>query len=276
MFSRVYVEITNVCNKSCGFCHGTKREKRFMSPDEFRRICAGLRGHTRYICLHLMGEPLLHPELETILDIAKEEGLKVCITTNGSLSDARGELLSGDRLYKLSVSLHSFEENGGEGLMQYLNSVWSLCERLSAEGVICALRLWNGGGKNSKNGEILYFLRRHGASFEDTKRPGSVKLKDGVFLENADIFEWPDMSADECGVQFCRGLRDHVGVLCDGTVVPCCLDADGELALGNLLTTPLSDIVSGEKARSIYDGFSARKPAEELCRRCGYATRFGK
>ena len=120
MFSRVYVEITNVCNKSCGFCHGTKREKRFMSPDEFRRICAGLRGHTRYICLHLMGEPLLHPELETILDIAKEEGLKVCITTNGSLSDARGELLSGDRLYKLSVSLHSFEENGGEGIMQYL------------------------------------------------------------------------------------------------------------------------------------------------------------
>ena len=123
MFSRVYVEITNVCNKSCGFCHGTKREKRFMSPDEFRRICAGLRGHTRYICLHLMGEPLLHPELETILDSAKEEGLKVCITTNGSLSDARGELLSGDRLYKLSVSLHSFEENGGEGIMQYLNSV---------------------------------------------------------------------------------------------------------------------------------------------------------
>lgn len=275
MFSRVYVEITNVCNKSCPFCHGTSRKKRFLSPGEFAHICAELRGHTRYICLHLMGEPLLHPDLPLLLDIAKAEGLNVSITTNGSLAAAKGELLSGDRLYKLSVSLHSFEANGGGELEEYFEPVWALCERLAGEGVLCALRLWNGGGADSLNGRILELLRLKGAAFDKTSRPGSLRLCDGIFLENADVFDWPDMAAEECGVQFCRGLRDHIGVLCDGTVVPCCLDADGVLALGSLFTQSLDEILASERAAAIYDGFSRRRPSEELCRRCGYATRFG-
>ena len=69
-------------------------------------------------------------------------------------------------------------------------------------------------------------------------------------------------------------LRDQLAVLCDGTVVPCCLDGEGELALGNLFRQELEDILRGERAAAIHAGFDARRPAEELCRRCGYAERF--
>lgn len=276
MFARAYVEITNVCNAHCGFCHGTKRKGRFMSSAEFDLVCNKLKGHTDYICLHLMGEPLLHPELGAILDIAKAHGLKVCITTNGFLIPDSGDTLTGDRVYKLSVSLHSFEANGKSDLTAYLEATSKLCDRLTAEGTICALRLWNDGGVSSRNGEITDFLRERYGEPSETKRPGSLRLGERLFLENASVFEWPDLSAEDKATQFCLGLRDQLGVLCDGTVVPCCLDADGELALGDLFTQTLDDILSTDRARSIYDGFSRRTPSEELCRRCGYAQRFSK
>lgn len=276
MFKRAYVEITNVCNAACGFCHGTRREKRFMSAEDFSLVCESLRGHTKYICLHLMGEPLLHPELDGILDIAASEGLNTCITTNGFLIPEVGGILSGDRLYKLSVSLHSFEANGGSDPEGYLMPVLELCERLSGEGTICALRLWNDGGKNRLNDEILGILHSKFGEPTETKKPGSLKLGERIFLENAAVFEWPDMSAENKNVQFCMGLREQIAVLCDGSVVPCCLDAEGELTLGNIFSESLDDILKSDRATAIYEGFSRRSPTEELCRRCGYAERFSK
>ena len=38
MLKRVYVEITNICNLRCDFCPGTRREGRFLSAEELRRI----------------------------------------------------------------------------------------------------------------------------------------------------------------------------------------------------------------------------------------------
>ena len=104
--------------------------------------------------------------------------------------------------------------------------------------------------------------------------PGSYKLGERLYLEQAERFEWPDLSADPTGTTFCQGLRDQVGVLVDGTVVPCCLDHEGDIPLGNLLEQELEEILSSPRAKAIYDGFSRRQPPEELCRRCGYASRF--
>ena len=96
-----------------------------------------------------------------------------------------------------------------------------------------------------------------------------------LYLEFADMFVWPDNEAPAQDVHFCMGLRDHIGVLSDGTVVPCCLDADGSIPLGNLFNEELTDIVSSPRAKAIYDGFSQNKCSEEMCKHCQYATRFG-
>ena len=277
-FAKAYVEITNICNLDCGFCHKTKRSPRSMSADEFKAVISRLSGHTDYIYFHLLGEPLLHPELEAMLGMAADAGFNCCITTNGFLLRERAQALrKAKQLYKLSVSLHSFEANSVPvKLEEYLEAVWEQCSYLAMQGTICVLRLWNEGGESALNGEIIDFLRRKTQRPWEEKRPGSLRLCENVCLENAARFQWPDLAAQESGTQFCRGLRDQIAVLCDGTLVPCCLDADGELALGNLLEKPLEELLDGERARLIYDGFSRRAPREELCRRCGYAARFNR
>ena len=278
-FSKAYVEITNICNKSCSFCHGTKRKARMMSAEEFAVVAKKLRGFTEHLYFHLLGEPLLHPELPKMLSIAAQNGFNCCITTNGFLiKQCADTLLNAERLYKLSVSLHSFEANETNvSLRDYLEDVWAVCCALSERGTICALRLWNDGGKNALNEEIYAFLReKTGLSDWPETRRGSRHLVGKINLENAAKFDWPDINAPEYEVQFCRGLRDQIAILCDGTVVPCCLDADGEIALGNIFTEELSDILSSPRAKALYDGFSNRCPSEELCRKCGYATRFNK
>ena len=280
MLKKAYVEITNVCNLSCAFCPKTKRAPRTMLAEEFALVLDRLRGHVSYVYLHVMGEPLLHPQLARLMALADARGMKICITTNGTLLRKRSdELLAAKNLHKISVSLHSFEGNDRDVSEEraYLEEVWDFAVRASKRGVIVALRLWNAGGAETRNGSILTFLREKlGASDWPETRGGSFKLADHLYLERAQKFDWPDLDANEADTQFCYALRDQLGVLADGTVVPCCLDHEGDLALGNLLEEELDTILNNTRARGLIDGFSRRRPAEALCRRCAYATRFNK
>lgn len=281
MRNRVYIEITNRCNLACDFCHGTKRPLGTMPPEDFRRIAEKLRGETSYLYLHVLGEPLLHPQLKELLAIAGELGFRVCLVTNGTLlHKRREELLAAKSLHKFSVSLHSFEGNGSAGdLPAYLQQVWEVCLPLSERGVLCALRLWNEGTAPRLNGAVEAFLsQRIGRDVESLPRDarGNRTLRPNLFLERAERFGWPDLNAPESGANFCHGFTRQLAVLWDGTVTPCCLDSEGDIPLGNLLSQPLEEILQGERAAAMAAGFAARKPTEELCRRCGYARRFLK
>ncbi len=275
MLKKVYLEITNVCNLSCSFCPGTKREKRIMSTDEFHLLTEKLRGHTEYLYFHLMGEPLLHPELCKLIAAAGELGFRVIITTNGTLLEKSGKmLLASPAVHRINISLQSFEANSGGELSRYIASCAEFARRAGESGKLCVLRLWNEGGLDSLNGEIRTIISR---TFPEPWRQSrqSLVLADRVFLEPGERFDWPELGVEELGEScFCYGLRDQIGVLCDGTVVPCCLDHDGDIALGNLFEEELDDILSGARAVRIREGFSRRLAVEELCRKCGYARRF--
>ena len=275
MLKKAYLEITNVCNLACAFCPGTRREKRFMSLEEFKILSAKLRPHTDYLYFHLMGEPLLHPELEAFLAHAGALGFKVILTTNGTLLPAREELLlSAPALHKVNISLQSFEANDRGEMAPYLSACADFARRANDAGKLCVLRLWNQNGLDSLNGEIEAILAQHFPKpWPESRR--SRKLAERVYLEPGERFDWPDLTAADRGEPcFCYGLRDQVGVLVDGTVVPCCLDHEGDVPLGNLFEQELNEIMSTEKARTIYTGFSQRQATEPLCRRCGYARRF--
>jgi len=271
---KVYIEITDVCNLSCSFCHGTKRPKAFMTPQQFRIAAQKVRPFTEYVYLHLMGEPLLHPQLGELLGICSELGFRVSITTNGTLLKDRLELLKG--VYKISVSLHSFEANETNlNAEEYVNAVCDCLKNAAANGTLSVMRLWNDGGLDKMNDGIEVIIHRHFPGEYKKNRRGFT-LDDNVYLEYGKRFDWPDTGAQETGTVFCMGLRDQAGILCDGTVVPCCLDSDGNIPLGNIFTQSLEEILSSEKAKAIYNGFSEGKAAEELCRHCGFAAqRFG-
>ena len=275
-FRKVYLEISNICNLSCAFCPGTTRQKRAMTEDDLKILLPKLRPYTDFLYFHLMGEPLCHPKLDVFLALAGEQGFRVILTTNGTLlAKKQDPLLNAPALHKVNISLHAFEANDlAVPFETYLEDCFRFGK--AAEGrILVSYRLWNHGGQDERNAEILSALEKHFPQPWVTDRHG-IRIGNRVFLEHGDKFDWPDLSAPDggCGV-FCHGLRDQLGVLCDGTVVPCCLDHEGDIALGNLFHQEMDEILDSPRAKAIYEGFSQRKATEELCRRCGYARRFG-
>lgn len=298
-YKKVYVEITNICNLRCDFCPDTKRHLKHMTIEEFSHIAKEINPFTDYIYFHIMGEPLLNPQIGEFISICNENRLMVNITTNGTLlGKDKDVLLNSQGLRKVSISLHSYEANRERiSLEEYLSEAATFATEASRKGIICEFRLWNVVANNEKEIETV----KSGSSLNDTimnyminafkqaapqATPAhltenvlrqNVKLADKVFLNLAQKFEWPDMeSKDSTKDIFCYGLRDQFGILVDGTVVPCCLDSDGNIPLGNIFEQPLKDILCSERANSIYRGFTVRTGVEELCRRCGYAQKYIK
>ena len=275
-FRKVYLEISNICNLSCRFCPGTKRTKKALTEEELAVLLPKIRPYTDYLYFHLMGEPLLHPKLEKFLEMAGEQGFKVILTTNGTLLKKQQEmLLASPALHKINISLHAFEANDlAVPFHEYLADCFAF-GKASAGKKLVVYRLWNSGGEDTQNNQILDTMKSHFPSQWVVERLGT-RIADRTYLEYGDKFDWPDLNAPEGSEKvFCYGLRDQLGILCDGTVVPCCLDHDGDLALGNLLQQDMDEILQSPRAKAIYEGFSNREAAEELCRKCGYARRFG-
>lgn len=272
---KAYLEITNICNLDCSFCHKTKRERAFMSKERFTYAAKELYRVADYLYFHVMGEPLLHPELGEFLAIAAEIGFRIILTTNGTLLKKQEDtLLSCVGLHKISISLHAYEANGmRETLDGYIDGCLDFADKASAKGIIVALRLWNIGGKEALNESILLKMReKFGDQFEKTR--GGFKLRDKLYLEWGDAFEWPDPDARAYSEHHsCYALRDQVAVQVDGTVIPCCLDADGLLALGNIFEKPIEDILASPRATALKRSFETRCIKEDLCRRCDFAIK---
>ena len=325
---KAYIEITNVCNLSCAFCPGTSRKPEFMDVQGFRTVLGKLSGLTDHLYLHVMGEPLLHPEAAHFLKLCGEYGYRVNLTTNGLLiREMAAALIGSNALKQVNFSLHSRENVYDTVLLdKYLEDIFSFSElALDKGGIYISLRLWNiipgcmgeqlmqsttspgcmgeqltqsttspgcmgeqltqsttspGGAENFNAYVVRKLEQRFRPGFSvvwELQRTNRLKLREGLFLNCAEVFQWPELTAEEIGNEgFCLGLRDQIAVLVDGTVVPCCLDSGGTIRLGNIFEDNIRDILEGERARAIYDGFSGRHAVEELCRKCGYRTRFSK
>lgn len=289
-FKKIYIEITNVCNLRCDFCPRTQRKPEFMNLDMFCKILDQIEGHTDHIYLHVKGEPLLHPELDHFLDICYEKGFKVNITTNGTLiNEVKDKLLSKPALRQINFSLHSFDGNEGEqNKEEYINNILSLTkEALLKTEMMIAFRFWNYEENNLVNSEkkinnrmldtIKEEFDMHDRIAEKVMPERGIKISDRLYLNQDRQFQWPDLNENEDdGKGFCYGLRNQVAILVNGTVVPCCLDGEGVIALGNVNTSHFSEIINSKRACSIIDGFSRREAVEELCRKCGYRKKFDK
>ncbi len=275
MYSRVYVEITNVCNKSCSFCPKHTRPARYMSEDEFEHITEKLRDATKYIYYHVMGEPLLHPLLPSFIKRAAEKGYRSVVTTNGTLLPKRGDELIEAGVYKVNISVHSFEGESDESFDAYMDGCFDFADKASRAGVLVILRLWNSDYGEGKNARTLASLKERFVDGEWVTASNGARIRHRLHLEYGERFEWPDMQAQDGGDEvFCYALSDHFAILCDGSVVPCCLDRNGALTLGNIYSAPIREITESDRARSMLEGFKTRSCTEELCRKCGYARRF--
>jgi radical SAM protein with 4Fe4S-binding SPASM domain len=285
-FRKTYIEITNVCDLSCDFCRPTTRAPRFMDREVFSIVLEKIRGYSKLLHFHVMGEPLLHPEIGPFLVLCGDHGYQVNLVTNGmSLKEKGDSILGKPALKQVSISVHSISGNPDiQSLDAYFQSIYDFAQKASrVPGLSISLRLWNmnGDANHQRSAEILHHLERTfllpGSLLDTLCRKPSCKLGKNVWLNCAPRFEWPDLSNRDYGnTGFCLGLRNQFAILVDGTVVPCCLDRNGVMALGNIREQALSDILDGTRARKIRRGFDAGLVAEELCRKCGYRLKFGE
>ncbi len=284
----MYVEITSVCNLACSFCPPTSRKANLIKLDAFNNILDQIKPHTKYIYLHVKGEPLLHPRIDELLDASHAKGFKVNITTNGTLiKKNREKLLGKPALRQMNFSLHSFDgHEGSTNREEYVANILSFAREAAEQNVIISFRLWNlqqdhaTNAEKRRNRETLEILEKEfnlDYKIEEKVVPGSgVKVANRIYLNQDHEFQWPSLQAPEDeGKGFCHALRSQAAILVDGTVVPCCLDGEGVINLGNINSTSFSEIVEGERANNLFDGFSRREAVEEMCRKCGYRKKFG-
>lgn len=285
-FKRVYIEISNICNLDCSFCSKGTRSKRRMNEQEFRHIIQELVPYAKYVYFHIKGEPLMHPLLGVFLDICEEYGMQVNLTTNGTLlAETASLLLSKFALRQVNISLHSFSAHDGIDTEKYLYTILQFAKEASlSQGKFVVLRLWN-LDENRESDETSYdimetirsFFHFEGdlAKLMSTSR--SIMLEKGIFISWEEEFIWPSLShpvVSEEGI--CHGARNMLGILADGTVVPCCLDANGEAPLGNIFTDSMQSIVESPLLRSAAGNFTNQRIVLPLCKRCTYRIRFNQ
>ncbi len=274
-FKKIYIEITNICNLNCSFCHNTKREKKFMNVSEFSHIIDEIKSYTDYIYLHVKGEPLLNPNLDLFLDICDKNKIKVNITTNGTLLKKNYDVLKKHKcLRQINVSLHS--ENDED---EYLDNVFDVCKVLS-ETVYISYRFWtlqnNVLDKKAIDvvKEIISYYSLSTEIVDKLYTDKQIKICNNTYVNKDNLFEWPSLKNKRESNGYCHGTIDHVGILVDGTVVPCCLDGEGITNLGNILSTSFVDILNSDRFINMCEGFRNNICTEELCKKCRFKDRF--
>ena len=255
-----------------------------MPPESFEAALKKIRPFTDYLYLHVMGEPLLHPDFPELLKICETLGFEINIATNGVLTKKHQDtLINSNALRQINFSIHCLEIQRNSKLPDdYLSDILEFIEEGGKKSkAYFALRLWNMKQGDKSNAALLkqiegFFHLPFNLEEKIVKEKG-IPLASNVFLNLAEEFQWPDIKSnskqpDDSG--FCRGLRDHCAILVDGTVVPCCLDKDGATSLGNIFESDFDNIIHSEKARSIIDGFSEGRAVEPLCKVCEFRKRF--
>ncbi len=261
MLKKVYVEVTNNCNLDCSFCVKNKRNKMFMDVEDFKIILNKLKGYTKYLYFHIMGEPLLHPYINELIDMASKNYF-INITTNGYLIK---KVQDNKNIRQINVSLHSFDKRYNKSLDEYLDDIFTAVDKLLVNNTIIKYRMW----VDSVN--KLDIINRLEEKYNTKIDSSSIKLADNVYYEIEQEFIWPSYDNNYYSEKgSCRALRDHIGILVDGTIVPCCLDSEGIIKLGNIYKNEINDIINGDLFKELKQGFLNNKKIHDLCRKCNF------
>ncbi len=285
-FYRIYIELTNVCGLSCSFCPTKELPSQQMDLDFFESVIIQARAYTKEIACHVVGDPLTLSNLSDYLNIIHKHGLKAMLTTSGYfLKKHTYDTLFHPCVKQINISLNSFNKNDTSiTFEQYITPVLSLCHAKleREEELFINLRVWNLDEMMSERefNETL-FSRLSGAFDSELdldnvykERPRSIRLASKILIHFDNYFEWPSLNNKNYGDGTCQGLQSHVAILASGKVVPCCLDCDGVMELGDLHQKSLKEILSGKRATNMLEGFKEGKAVEELCQKCSYKERF--
>lgn len=278
-FKKIYIEITNKCNLNCSFCSIDNHIKKEMTLEEFELILKKIDSFTDYVYLHVKGEPLIHSNFKEILYLCKKYNKKVNITTNGTLLKNRlHEIIESNIVRQINISMQSLVND--KYLKDILESVKYIINNSNIQVV---LRFWALENYQFTQLEkicinnIIDFFNLDENIIDKIKNDKNIKLLNNLYLNKEELFEWPSLYSKYYNdLGHCYGLKTHIGILVDGTVIPCCLDSKGIINLGNIFSNDLKEILESKRTRDIIKSFSENKCSEELCKHCSFKEKFKK
>lgn len=276
MFKKVYVEITNHCNKNCSFCSTNSLEPCEMSLDNFEHVLKEIKPFTKYIYLHVKGEPLIHKHFKEIIDLCFKYSIYVNITTNGSFLSKYKDTLKNNIVKQINISLQSYNSKIDD-IDDIIKSSLFILKGSKANIVF---RFWalKNNEFSSENKMIITKIEEYTNThlYELILKEKNIKVIERLYINKSPLFLWPNLNNPYTKEGFCYGLKTHIAVLSNGVVTPCCLDSDGVINLGNIYSEKLIDILNKERTKKIKSSFIQNKCSEELCKRCEYRLRFKK
>lgn len=273
-FKKIYIEITNICNLNCSFCSKDNRIKESISLTNMEELLKKINDYTDYVYLHVKGEPLLHPKLKEILDLCEKYHKKVNITTNATLIKEKESILNHSAIRQINLSVHSENKK-----VNYLEEIFEVVDKLKDKNIV--YRFWTMEDNNLSKEftelveKIINHYKLSPEIVEKIKTDNNIKINSNTYVNKANQFVWPNINNDYYNDKgYCYALKDQLAILVDGTVVPCCLDSDGIINLGNIYSNTLEDIINSSRYQKMRSGFCNRKVTEELCKHCSYKERF--
>lgn len=283
------MEITNICNLKCTFCPPKTLPNTTISLELFDSINAQVKKFTHELAYHIVGDPLVLSHLKEYLDISLKHGLKVnIVTTANNLCTSMFELLTHKAIRQVNFSLNSYNANSHKkSLQEYLQPIFEFAHYVQEQQkeLFINFRLWNFDEDLSAqifNEHVFayantFFNQKLCLKRVQQERPKSLRIAKKLFFHFDDYFNWPTLQGQsKLKHGFCYGLKSHFGILSSGAVVPCCLDKDGVIDLGNIHEQTLEDILNSSRVKQIQEGFLNQQAVEELCQKCSYKERFLK
>ncbi|MDN5091477.1 radical SAM/SPASM domain-containing protein [Aliarcobacter butzleri] len=285
----MHIEITNICNLKCTFCPPKILPNKTMTLDKFDELNLQLKEFTTELAYHIVGDPLVLSNLDEYLNISSKHNLKVNITTTANnINKKHYETLLNPTIKQINFSINSYNANSHKkSLDEYLEPIIEFVKfaQKQKHEYFINFRIWNLDEENSAKGFNLKVFNKINEAFDTNidiedvykNRPKNIRIDRKIFFNFDEYFNWPNLENKEVSkTGFCYGLDSHFGVLSNGDVVPCCLDKDAIINLGNIEDNSLKNILTSKRVKDIQNGFKKDILVKELCQKCEYRTRFDK
>ena len=274
---RVYIEITNSCNLSCSFCMKHHRAPKMLSLDEFESILKEVKKITPFIYLHVQGEPLSHPRYNEILSLCDTYNMQVQLVTNGTFLSKHLDMIEHSSLRKVSISLQSIEYQSID-IDTYMNTLLTFINKcIEKNSPILEIRFWRNDQYDLPKTKKCMQVLENTYSFTLTERKNHYRISENAYIDFDNMFSWPTLDNPEAlSNGTCLGAKTQIAILSNGNVVPCCLDTDANVLLGNIFQDSLESILQSESYLKIVKEFNDHKIQNPFCLRCTYRYRFLK
>ena len=227
------IEPTNTCNLRCSFCfvtEGMSREEGFMDFALFKKVIDDT-PELEHLCMHNWGEPLLHKEIFEMFDYAHESGIKhIVMNTNGTL--LTNNMI--DKIIRSPLNIIRFSIDGSAETFKRVRGV----ELEKIEQNILKLKKEKDARRPDLSMGVVFTVENETQEDVDEYIEHWETIVDHVRTQPK-LIQSP--RKEPCPEPFGKDYGKLV-VLWDGTVIPCCVDYNASLKLGNAYKERVRDL----------------------------------